>query len=136
MNQSDTEVYLYFYNAKAKEFTELRGLLTFGASTARFTAPDGRKFACSRYPVTFYNNTVWMRNADKAHALKLFMLKEAQDIDYYKDKLQYHAWLHTKFRKERNDILKQEVENGKKIHSEQKPDSDADGRKATEVKPA
>lgn len=134
-NDQDQEVYLYFYNAKAKEFTELRGLLTFMASTARVTDDQGRKFACSRYPATMYNNTVWLKHRDKAHALAIFMKKEADDIEYYKDKLSYHAWLHTKFRKERNYILRKETEHDKKIHSESKSDSDVDGREATETKP-
>lgn len=114
MNQSDDkEVYLYYYDAKAKEFTELRGLLTLWDKGARVTDIRGRRFACSTKPATMYNNTVWLRHRDRAHALLIFMRKEAADIEYYKDKLSYHAWLHTRFREERNHILKNEVEHDK-----------------------
>lgn len=130
-------VYLYFYNAKAKEFTELRGLFYISPTNcAWFDDEHGHRFACAREPGAYYNNTVWFPTSDKAKAYHIFMQYEAREIERYKNKLSYHAWLHTKFRQERADILKKEAENGKKICTKQKPDSNVAGRKAVKTKPA
>ena len=106
----DMNGYIYYYDHKSKSLLEAKGevetrLRPDGSQFSRFVVFDPERkrnihFVCDTRPDHFYNNTVWYPTQNKVQALRHFMKKEAKDVLYHKDKMEYHAAIHTFLRKE------------------------------------